>query len=107
VTTKRVRAEWRDVVLVCRKCSKKLDGGFGLKGDKRLAKVLRKALAEPGAKAKGRKAAVGVVEVDCLDICPKGAVTTIRAGDPKSWRIVPEGMPVDEVLAELGLAKAW
>lgn len=34
---KRVRAEWREVVLVCRKCSKKLDGGFGAKGNKRLA----------------------------------------------------------------------
>jgi len=106
VTTKRVRAEWRDVVLVCRKCSKKLDGGFGPKGDKRLAKALRKALAVPGEKAKGRKAPVGVIEVGCLDICPKGAVTTIRGADPKIWRIVPEGMPMDEVLTELGLTEA-
>lgn len=106
MTTKRVRAEWRDVVLVCRKCSKKLDGGFGPKGDKRLAKVLRKALAEPGARAKGRKAAVGVIEVGCLDICPKGAVTTIRGGDPRTWRLVPEGMPVEEVLTELGLMES-
>ena len=26
---KSAKTEWRDVVLVCRKCSKKLNGGFG------------------------------------------------------------------------------
>ncbi len=103
---KRVRAEWRDVVLVCRKCSKKLGGGYGPKGDKRLAKVLRKALAVPGEKkAKGRRATIGVIEVGCFDVCPKGAVTTVRAGAPGDWRIVPEGAPVEEVLDALGLAK--
>lgn len=50
---KQVRAEWNDVVLVCRKCSRKLDGGFGADGDQKLAKALRKAM---GAKGKGRKA---------------------------------------------------
>ena len=30
---KSTSTEWRDVVLVCRKCSKKLDGGFGPDGD--------------------------------------------------------------------------
>ena len=44
---KQVKADWRDVVLVCRKCSKKLDGGFGADGEKTLAKALRKALEQP------------------------------------------------------------
>lgn len=100
---KRVRAEWRDVILVCRKCSKKIDGGFGKKKGERLAKVLRKALAVPGQKTKGRKASVGVIEVGCFDICPKKAVTTVRAGSPGTWHVVPKGMPIDEVIADLGL----
>jgi hypothetical protein len=48
---KGVKADWNEVVLVCRKCSKKLDGGFGADGDQKLAKVLRKAI---GAKGRGR-----------------------------------------------------
>ena len=48
-----VRSNWQNAVLVCRKCSKKLDGGFGPDGDERLAKALRKRLSLK----KGRKAA--------------------------------------------------
>ena len=41
---KSAKTKWRDVVLVCRKCSRKLDGGFGPDGDKTLKKALRKYL---------------------------------------------------------------
>ena len=41
---KRVRSDWQGAVLVCGKCSKKLDGGFGKKGRTPLAKLLRKIL---------------------------------------------------------------
>ena len=96
---KRVKADWEEVVLVCRKCSKKLDGGFGKKGDQPLAKTLRKAL---GLKGKGRKAAGAVIEVDCLDICPKRAVVVLRASAPGEWVVVPEGADVEEVVGWLG-----
>lgn len=103
---KRVRAEWRDVVLVCRKCSKKLGGGFDPKSDKRLAEVLRKALAVPGEKkAEGRHGRIGVIEVGCFDVCPKGAVTALRAGAPGDGRIIPAGTPTQEVVDALGLTK--
>ena len=46
-----VRSNWQQAVLVCRKCSKKLDGGFGPRGDERLAKALRRHLSIK----KGRK----------------------------------------------------
>lgn len=100
---KRVKADWREVVLVCRKCSKKLDGGFGEDGDQKLAKALRKAL---GAKGKGRKARAAVIEVDCLDVCPKGAVVAVRASAPKDWAVVPRGTPVKTVVERLGLEPA-
>jgi predicted metal-binding protein len=97
---KNIRADWRDIVLVCRKCSKKLDGGFGKDGDKSLAKTLRKAL---GARKKGRKSTMAVFEIDCLDICPKGAVVALSAANPSDWTVVPKGTPVEVVIARLGL----
>ena len=100
---KQVTANWTDVVLVCRKCSRKLEGGFGEKGDKTLAKGLRKTL---GTKGKGRKSALAVIEVDCLDICPKDAVVALNASAPGSWTVVPKGTALTEVAQRLGLSVA-
>lgn len=97
---KRVKADWSEVVLVCRKCSKKLKGGFGDDGDEKLAKVLRKAI---GAKGKGRKASAAVIEVDCLDVCPKGAVVAVKASAPREWVVVPRGASTSSVVERLGL----
>ena len=98
---KRARSNWSEVVLVCRKCSKKLDGGFGDDGDQRLAKALRKSLG-----GKGRKARVGVIEVGCFDICPKNAVVTVRASNPGDWVVVPRGAATAAVTQRLGLDAA-
>lgn len=99
-TIRRVRADWAEAVLVCRKCTRKLGGGFGKDGTAKLAKLLRKEL---NGKAKGRKARVGVVEVGCLDVCPKQAVTVVRTATPGEWAAVPTGMPVRRVIEALGL----
>lgn len=104
---KQVKADWRDVVLVCRKCSKKLDGGFGPDGEQVLAKALRKSLATfAGAaygKVKARRRGIAVIEVGCLDICPKKAVVMVKCSDPKSMILVPEGAEMDDVLDRLKL----
>ncbi|MGP7795109.1 (2Fe-2S) ferredoxin domain-containing protein [Sphingomonas sp. CLY1604] len=92
-----VRSEWRGAVLVCGRCSKKLDGGFGKKGRRPLAKVLRKIL---GLKP-GRKAALGVVETRCLGICPKGGVVLVDSRAPERWLVVREGADVAELAARL------
>ncbi|HTH97254.1 MAG TPA: hypothetical protein VL574_07525 [Stellaceae bacterium] len=97
---KQIDAEWQEIVLVCRKCSKKLEGGFGEKGEKTLAKSLRRAF---GPRTKPRKATVAVVEVGCFDICPKGAVVTLRASNPSDWAVIPKGAAVDTVIDRLGL----
>jgi hypothetical protein len=52
---KRVKADWSEVVLVCRKCSKKLGGGFGADGDQKLAKILRKAIGAKGRAERRRR----------------------------------------------------
>jgi len=96
---KTAKTEWRDVVLVCKKCSKKLDGGFGPQGDKPLKKALRKYLHV----GKGRKATLGIVETACFDICPRNAVVCVNATRPKALLIVPAGADLLEVKARLGL----
>ena len=95
-----LRSDWQDAVLVCEKCSKRLDGGFGAKGRTSLAKLLRKTLGL----RKGRKARVGIVETKCLGVCPKRAVAVAvaRAGD---WLVVPAGTDVERMAAALGLAR--
>ncbi|MBB5687165.1 (2Fe-2S) ferredoxin domain-containing protein [Sphingobium boeckii] len=94
-----IRADWETALLVCRKCSKKLDGGFGLKGKTPLAKALKKELGAKG----GRKSKIGIVEVKCLGICPKHAVTLIDARKSRDWLIVKQGTDAGELVAELGL----
>lgn len=98
---KRVPAGWTDVVLVCRKCSKRLGGdGFGRDGGERLAKALRRALDLP---KDARKGTVGVIETGCLDVCPKGAVVMVRTARPGDWLVVPRGTAMDEILDRLDL----
>jgi predicted metal-binding protein len=95
-----IRSNWSNAVLVCAKCSKKLNGGFGPKGRTPLAKALRKHL---GLK-KGRKSAAGIVDVKCLGVCPRGAVTVVNGAASREWLLVPEGADLDTVAGELGLA---
>jgi len=97
---KTAKTKWRDVVLVCRKCSKKLDGkGFGPDGDKTLKKALRKYLKA----GKGKKVELTIKETDCFDVCPKNAVIAVNAARPKALLIVPAGADLFEVKARLGL----
>lgn len=96
---KTARTEWRQVVLVCRKCQKKLKGGFGPDGDRPLKKALRKYLKA----GKGKRAELAIKETDCFDVCPKGAVVAVNAAEPKALLIVPAGADLFEVKARLGL----
>ncbi len=89
-------APWRDLVLLCSKCSRKLDGGFGNKGKHDLKDVLKDAL-----KAAGRRRELRVVEVDCLGLCPKRAVTAISTARPGEMLVVPQGADAAGVLSVL------
>ncbi len=92
-----IPAKWDEILLVCRKCGKKLHGGFGDDGTARLDKVLRKTL-----KQRGRKT-VKIVPVACLDICPKNAVTVIKASAPSRIHLVASGSDASEALDALDL----
>ena len=89
---------WRDLVLVCGKCSGKLDGGFGLKGKHELGPELRRTLREAGARDAAR-----VVATRCLGLCPKRAVSVVLASRPQEIVAVPRGAAAADLLATLGL----
>ncbi len=92
---------WREVVLVCGKCSKKLRGGFGSEGDETLARTLKQTLRRAG-----QRRSVRVIETKCLGLCPKGAVTVVQAGTPEALLSVagPPGLSV--LLERLGVDPA-
>ena len=97
---RRLPSNWAGAVIVCKKCSKKVGGGFGEGGKTPLAKLLRKTL---GLK-KDRKARLGIVESGCLKVCPKRAVMVVA---PRGeWLVVPAGAGVDEVVGALALDQA-
>lgn len=77
---------WREVVLVCRKCGKKLKGGFGEKRKDTLKTFLRQALREAG-----RRRDVRVIETSCLGVCPKQGVTALNASRPQTIHVIPAG----------------
>ena len=88
-----VQTGWTDAFLICRKCSRKLDGGFGPDGELSLRRAMRGAL-----RASGQRGQLGLIEVACLGVCPKRAVTTARASQPGTLLIVPVGTPPERLL---------
>jgi predicted metal-binding protein len=91
---------WEDVVLVCRKCSRKLDGGFGKDGGSSLRAELKLAL-----RAAGRRRQVRVVESSCFSVCPKGAVSVMQGSRPGTVVVVPAGAEATDVLRRLDPAQ--
>jgi predicted metal-binding protein len=87
---------WKNILLVCGKCSRKLDGGFGPDGDATLRSALRKAL-----KQAGRRRDVSILETRCMGICPKRAVTAINAGAPGRIFVIPGGTSAEAAIRQL------
>lgn len=107
---KPIKSDWTDVVLVCRKCAKKLKGGFGAEGRDSLpaalkAEIARREGGKPMKKPRRKGAQVAVVEVDCLDICPKNAAVLIPAGAPERWLSVPRGADIPALVEAIAPAR--
>lgn len=95
-TIEAVPTPWRDVVLVCGKCTRKLEGGFGKKRRHSLRATLKEALHEAG-----RRRQVRVAETGCLGLCPRKAVSLLQASRPERLHAVPAGTDMGDVLALL------
>jgi predicted metal-binding protein len=94
VTTR--STSWQVILLLCGKCARGLDGGYGPDKDETLRAALRAAL-----KKAGRHKEVRIIETRCMGICPKSAVAALNANAPGRILTVPVGTPVAEVLALL------
>lgn len=87
---------WKTVLLLCGKCGRKMEGGYGAKGKETLRSALRAEL-----KARGHRRGVRIIETRCLGVCPKQAVMALNASRPGEILVVPKRMPVAAVLANL------
>ena len=65
--------------------------------------LLRRELGLSRKGKKARKDRVGVIEVGCLDVCPKGAVVVIPGRAPDRWLLAPRGMAAEELVEKLKL----
>ena len=68
---------WQSIILLCGKCARKLDGGYGPNKGATLRSALRVALKDAG-----RRRDVRIIETRCMGICPKKAVTALNASRP-------------------------
>jgi len=96
---RKIRTKHEEVILVCRKWSKKIGGGFGPNGDLRFNKAMRHELGL----GKGRKSSIRFLRVPCFDICAKNAVTVVKGSEPESFYVIPRGAALEKVAATLGI----
>lgn len=87
---------WREVIVLCRKCGKKRDGGFGPKRKEGLKAALRQALRDAG-----RRRQIRVIETSCFGICPKNGVTALNATHPGIIHVIPTGTDGPDALQTL------
>jgi hypothetical protein len=87
---------WKTVILLCGKCTRKMDGGYGSKGKDTLRTAMREAL-----RVRGHRRDVRIIETRCMGICPKKAVTGLNASRPGRILTIPKGAATDEVMAQL------
>lgn len=92
---------WGTVILLCGKCARKMEGGYGKKKQHTLRSALRAEL-----KATGPRRRVRIVETRCMGLCPKKAVTALNASRPERILTVPKGTSAEAALAALMPEKA-
>ena len=87
---------WNTVILLCGKCARKINGGYGPKKKQTLKDALRAEL-----KADGRRRQVRIIETRCIGLCPKKAVTALNASSPGRILTVPKGTHPKDALTLL------
>ena len=84
---------WNTIILMCGKCSRKLKGGYGPKGDATLRMALKRELQD-----QGYRRGVRIAETKCFGVCPKKAVVTLNATSPGRLLTIPRGTDAGEAL---------
>ena len=88
--------KWRETLMICRKCGKRLQHGFGAQGEDSLRQALRGEL-----RAIGQRGSVGLIETGCFGVCPKDGVTVLRGGAPGQLMVVAGGADLRGLLRQL------
>ena len=94
-----ITSNWSHAILLCKKCSKKQTKRRFVFGRKR--KSLATALKEELGARTGRKSTLGIVEVPCLDICPKQGVVLVDTRTSGQWRIIMPDADIAELARQL------
>jgi predicted metal-binding protein len=89
------RTPWKTIILLCGKCARKIDGGYGPKRENTLEEALRAELKDTGRRE------VRLIETRCMGICPKKAVTALNASRPSLILTIPKGTGAAVALAQL------
>lgn len=82
------------MLLLCGKCARKMDGGYGPNGKDTLKNALQTELS-----AKGLRRQVRIIETRCMGVCPKKSVTALNASEPSKILTIPRKTPSKEALA--------
>jgi hypothetical protein len=87
---------WKTIILLCGKCARKMDGGYGPKGKETLRTALRDVFRE-----RGQRGEVRIIETRCMGICPWKAVTALNASRPDTILTIPKGTATNEAIMQL------
>lgn len=93
------RADRTSRILVCATCSKRLGGGFGKGGKQSLATALRKAMGI----RRFRRTPLSIIEVKCLGVCPRGAMTLADMRADGKLHLVARGADLNALAREIGV----
>lgn len=93
---RKIPGKWDDLLLACRKCSRKVGKRFGRDGDQVLEKALKAELKITPGEGRWK-----IASVACLDICPKNAVCLVQASVPGKVHLVTTEAAVTEIFGEL------
>jgi predicted metal-binding protein len=88
-----IETGWRETILICRKCGKRLGGGFGKDGKATLRAALRQELRKHG-----RRRSVRLIETGCFGICPKKGVTVGLGSAAGELLVVGKGAELSRLL---------
>jgi predicted metal-binding protein len=80
-----------DLVLACRKCQRKLKGTPGMRALAKLKKAIKRRNQEhPGA-------VLHVINVPCMDLCPKNGVTVCIPEQPTKLAVLHDEQGIDQL----------
>jgi len=80
-----------DLLLACRKCQRKLKGEPGMRGIAKLKKSIKRCNKQYP------QAAIHLISVPCMDLCPKGAVTICLPARQAGLSILRSEGEIDEL----------